>query len=275
MGNVLLGATALLCGCNAIFGLEETRLVDGPRAGCPDPSTTAPAFGRSPRPVVLGKNAAWYGFGDSRQLAILYGLAGTKLTILEGVVDEAAVSPPAGLAIGEGTMPRLAPESDQLLVRASTTSFEIYERFGTQWNKLGTLGIPVTANHQLSAPSRLVDGTRHIIVNTTDELHEYVGSSTEPWRRVATYTRSQLGLDPQLLLATPNLTPDGLRLVFRTSRGLAYADRAGIEAPFGTARDVVLDVPDVNTPHLLEDCSRLYFSIVTAEGDLGVYFVEP
>jgi len=71
-------------------------------------------------------------------------------------------------------------------------------------------------------------------------------------------------------LSAPNLSPDGLRLVFSATvmvsqssvTGVMYASRDSVTTPFTYGEMVFLQGPpaEAETPFLTEDCSRVYFS---------------
>jgi hypothetical protein len=80
------------------------------------------------------------------------------------------------------------------------------------------------------------------------------------------YSAAMLGV--YQVNAAPNLSPDGLRMVFvgeidaaDTAGHVFYSDRPDLTSPFRSA-ELLQGVPPVSDPFMSEDCSRLYFSAV-------------
>lgn len=208
-----------------------------------------------------------YTFDESRSLAVAYI---PSMGVVEGPVD----SDQLALAVlqrdpGDNIdQPAISPEGDELFVRRRvgvTTEYAIlrYARDGSQWTRVEVLAIPIGGQDQFSVPTRRTQ-SRRIVVHrggAIEEFREYEDIGTS-WQLVGTYTRSMLQV---MLFSSPNITPDGLRLVFSATNDTVtrykamIADRSEVTSSFGPARLMVELPGDVNDPFMTNDCSRLYF----------------
>jgi hypothetical protein len=162
--------------------------------------------------------------------------------------------------------PRLAPTGDEVFFGAQRSSSEtqdlLHSRFDGQiW------GPPTPVTLSFLASAAIIPGTpsqttpRRMIIQIDDVVDELVEASPDNW--VVTPV-------PELASMTvidPNLTPDGLHVVFvgqgPTGFAVMIADRVAVTEDFGTPR-ILLGVPAtaiLNSPVLSKDCSVLYVSM--------------
>lgn len=279
-------APLALAACNQILGLDSTRLVDAPPPDAPYRCTDeAPPLRGMPVAIVDGEVRS-YSISMDRTLAV--AVRGNTLYQGEGdmaFAKGANLSPPPPSA---PVSPRLAPEGDELFVSyaspvmvSSPTTIVRYTRAGDGWmaDPAPILALDATLV-EMSAPTRRDLGPRRMVVVATPpaaatELREYVETASG-WTLADTYALAELGT---LRLLHPNLTPDGLHLVFdgrdeTAAPILGYASRATTNDRFANAVDMnpFFGRPEVADPFLVEDCSRLYFFVVAKP--FGVYYVE-
>jgi hypothetical protein len=177
--------------------------------------------------------------------------------------------------------PRLAPEGDELFLRHTVNTMmatiDRYARQGDRWVHQGPVLTIVANGPDLSIPTARRAGPRHMLVLASIyELREYVETSPDQWTQVGNaYLPLDLGTRSILY---PNLTTDGLHLVFQGNDAdnrptLMYASRARIDDRFTSAiaANPFFGNPQIDFPYLLEDCSRMYFTVPTPA---GVYYVE-
>jgi hypothetical protein len=275
-------AVTLLTGCNRIFGIAETGQqpppdaidaayfdapIDAPFA-CP-PTGETPLFSRSLNQIVqtcveytatTTGRAVGYCYGATQQLA-------------EGPVD-GELTPIAGFEQSGEThidMARYAPEGDELFVRiwldSSTVGrFVVYRPSGGAFVADHDITLPasepIDSFARFGAPS-LGPTRRMMIRNNSQDYREIEVSATGASTSIGTYTAGDLGV-VSLIGVPPNMSPDGLRIVFLSADPdlgtiTAYADRATINDRFGTVR--ILDgVPRSDAPFMTENCGRVYFS---------------
>jgi hypothetical protein len=270
---------AVLCGCNNIFALDTTVLVDAQPdsptqlgARCA-PIGDVPAFGDDLRQIPVPTCTA-YAIANQTATALCNG------TLFHGEPDQALTNANLEGDLQYAQHPRLAPDEHVFMqyydsvqgryvigeLRRTEARFELMSSF-----------IPTTYNWyaEYSTPSAGPD-RRMILVdyNSTTSFYDVVelsdasGTWTEtkryPVKDIATgYTMFQM-----------NLSPDALRLVFKQqamyeqgedgqlvySDSVWYTDRATRDEPFRTAVKLTT-VPDgVQWPFMTADCGRLYFS---------------
>lgn len=248
-----------------------------------NPAATCPALGETPRfttfpqIVASGVFPVNYTFDEARTLAVAYI---PSMGIVEGTVDSdqlmlSVLERDPGDNIDQ---PALSPEGDELFVRRRvgvTTDYAIlrYTRDGSQWKRAEIVPIPIGGQDQLGVPTRR-EPTRRMVIHrggAIEEFREYeegVGS----WQLVGTYTRPMLQV---MLFANPNITPDGLRLVFSATTDVVtrykalIADRPDVTSAFGPARLMVELPGDITDPFMTNDCWRLYFN-----ASPGLNFIE-
>jgi len=266
-------AVLCLAACNQVYGLQETRSHDGSFFDvredftCP-PIGDTPVFSPVFTQLQAGCTAA---YTESREVAGATAFCNGQ--IAAGPIDGPFVAIPGLETVGSTSfvLPRLAPEGLELFFRENPTGgrVHVWQRTdGHMFEALRTLtpDIPFPSDVRLGTPTR--GPLRRMLIGSMANLGKVdeieiapSGSSTT----VRSHDAATLGVT--LILGAPNMTPDGLRMVFPARIGdmstasshMMYSDRQSIADPFGTAR-VLTDIPFVadNSPFLIEGCSRLY-----------------
>ncbi len=274
----------LLGACDQVFGLDErepTPTVDAPPGDqVPiDALISCPELGQTPvfAPVATQVIQNCFDFMvDSSRTRASVTCAGSPLEIAVGPAD-GPFDPPPGL-MSSGTMridlPRVVPEGDQILVRHWDTSTVTARVRAFNWANDGTFtpAWEITAVPMFDTSVRFgtpTDGPmrRIMLRDRVGEVRELEISALGAAEAVGTYTATALGVGD--ILQVPNLTPDGLRMVFAAyatatatfTAGVYYADRATRGGTFGIAR-IVPGVPSngVYDLFMTANCDRLYFS---------------
>jgi hypothetical protein len=259
-------------GCNRVFGIEPTAAVqfDAPL----DAPFQCPPIGVQPRfsPVLqqaVTRSCLFYTTTRDRTLAAASCEASALDDLPETGLPDGTLAPasltgaPAASTFGEV---RLTPEGDELWVRRLTpagATISVYRRVtDTDWTFVRDLSITTAADDRISAPSERIAGSRRLLMHAfaSFALREFSDDGTTTTLERA-YTMSDLGVTYALF---PNLTADGLRLVFAGepetgSTGVAtmYADRPGVNDRFGKAVALTAG-PVAHDPFLTADCGRLY-----------------
>jgi hypothetical protein len=278
----LIAGALALAGCNQVYSLDSTQLRDGASPDAPYSCTTeAPRFRGTPVPVIVnGTNdlARTYSISLDRRIALV-----TRAnTLWEGPGDsnmlrEAMLMPiPLTGTLG---MSRLAPEGDELFMAepdgAVSSTVYRYARSGDLWARQPSTFIVGGATPEISIPTRRDLDPRHIVIAVGNMLREYIETAPDVWMLTSMYTPADFGVTG---IQVPNLTADGLRLMFAApgvaDGALYYASRDTITGRFGSAEaaNPFFGNPRVLDPYLLEDCSRLYFFVVA--NPAGVFYVE-
>jgi hypothetical protein len=276
-----LGLLLVVAGCNQIYGLDETYLTDGHVARrCPAIGET-PVYTTAPQTLTSGEFPFDYTFDEARTFAVAYRVNAGG--IVEAPVDSADFVP-LDLDADAGDRlfdPRVAPEGDQLVVRvqnaAGQWNLRLYTRSGVQsWQRGPTLTSLLPAE-RCSTPSRrsTTDERRFIRLDPTgSELAEYT-ERVGVWSLVRTYDRATLGVSLQQQIEDPQLSPDGLRLVFTVreivGRPIYFTDRASIDDAFRPASLMLQLTGDSEPqdPFMVQDCTRLYMVVYP-----GLIYVE-
>lgn len=265
---------AALCGCNQILGLDPTvalppadaQYFDAPSDApftCP-PAGTLPLF--SPVLHQIQQNCRFYSRSADWATAecrdtptrIAQGAPDGPFTSIGGLEDVNPFS---------YENPQLSPEGDELFVRysdpgAATGTIQVFRRNGSAWLPAGMVtidGVAISAEVAFGTPSR--GPNRRMFVSNYDisDLREIELDASYHATVVATYLPAQVDT---FLRSQPNLTPDGLRIIFSVGGGVqdqvSYGDRATLADRFTI--QTLQNVPTGETPFLTEDCGRIYFS---------------
>lgn len=271
--DVALLAT-LAGGCNAFYGLTETRPVDAAIFDAPnDAPYQCPGLGARPTfgsvlVQVTDRNCQLYTTSPDRQLAAARCSVGPVDTIETGPIDGELQPATLTGAPGELSFVRLTPEGDELWVRrlsAGVGKTTVYSRSDDHtWTFVRDLALPPSSrDDSFSAPTRRVGGVRRFLVHRfSSDVVEYTDDGTTT-TLVRTYAPPDLG-SPYVIL--PNLTADGLRIVFAgeptsgpSATQTMYAERSDPGAPFPAASPLAT-APVAFDAFLSEDCGRLYTS---------------
>jgi hypothetical protein len=272
------------CACNAALGLDETHgrppadaqffdaPADAPYA-CP-PFGTAPVFSAFFHQIIPTGACGWYTNSPSSNLAVAAcstaGSGGPLGYGLEQGPIGATSLVPLGLTPSlTASNAVLSPEGDQLFVSAAVGdngAIAVYTPTGVDaWAHASDVVTSPNPTLTVSTPTRVGVSRRVLYLDGT--LHELEEGPPGKWTEINAGKHSNTALGVSGIASVPQLSPDGLRMVFRATGVLlgapelvVYADRASLADPFNPA--VALDgIPaDAQTPFLAEDCSRLYFS---------------
>ena len=267
-----------LCACNQVFDLRQTAPRDAAFFDAPLDAPfgcsaigSAPEFSRLLRQHVFQDCSEYNLSADGRAVAYCTELGGQ---VAEGAVTDTALVGIAGLET-QGyittNQPRISPEGDELLVHQYDSfnvrhdSYQIMKRDGETWSTSRGFGFG-----DPDMLTGLVFGTmtrgpvRRIMMYdpnsaTVHELSFGTGVATE----IHAYTLAELAVGS--FSGPPNLTEDGLRMVFsseppgQTARKAMYSDRSSIAELFRPAV-ALTDAPNASDLYLSSDCARLYFS---------------
>ena len=270
-------------GCNQIYGLEQTRLVDARPMGCPEIGTTL-TFQSAPTTIINDRLLNYYQFDVGRTFAI----AVKSNKVYRGAIDQPLVE----TAISDDDLnhelgiARLAPEGDQIFVqiRNKQTDATTVERFDAagdgMWTAIGPVTIKLADEFdRISAPSRREGGRRLLLltrasVGFSKVVQELVEDDAGQWTTVgAPYAAFDLGVDA---IFDPNLSADGLRLVFSGfgfsgENAIYYTDRASVDERFHQASPVfsLIGNGQALSPFVDNDCDRMYFYAVP-----GIHYVR-
>ncbi len=282
MNRVLL---IFLAGCNQVFGLQDTTEAppidarqfdappDAPYACPPAGSGEPPTFAAQFHQIVPRGNCRSYTTSPMTGVAIATCVvtAGPVTNeIRHGAIDSdlltpSVLTPPFNSGF---SLPKLSPEGDQLwtaYLDASSSMWKIavYTPDGSDgWTRSVNVSSHSETIEVVSTPMR-AGRPRRVLYATTTEIRELDEGSNGIWTEIVDH-RYRV---PGGTAASPNLSPDGLRMVFMAVSGplgspevVHYADRPNLSAPFGPAIPLV-DVPaGADTPFLTDNCGRLYFS---------------
>lgn len=261
-------------GCNQLLGLAPTTTDDArPPPMCPSIGSLPTLYGELHQLPLRRCDS----YTPSRK-------SGTAIAMCDGTIVSGAIDQPMAPITLDPVPPRvergprLSAEGDRLLFPiydADLSKYEIaeYEPAANGTWRSARPAVPYAdVLTELSAPTLGPD--RRLVFQTYDttitslvlvELSDKGGG----WIENARYRIGELSL-AAITANYPNLTQDGLRLVFVSdanvpgeryiNQAVFYADRATLNDRFGTAR--VLDVAPhmIQTPYLTPDCGRLYFT---------------
>lgn len=264
---------ALAAGCNWVYDLPRTDLFDARYLDAPIdapfecPTSGEPKFGAN-LVQALAQDCTFYSESIETRVAIGICGRGTESFIASGELDGNVLTPVTLIGgSSELSHARITPEGDELWILRGGLGISVYSRVDdTRWTFVRDLSLPpgVTPgqNDALGSPSRKIAGKRRIIYYSFASfvLRELVDDGTVT-TLVASYAPQALNA---LYIVFPNLTADGLRLVFsgepaNDTKGNAtmYSARATVADAFGPAIRLTT-APVAHDPHLREDCSRLY-----------------
>jgi hypothetical protein len=280
--RVWAAGALLVVGCNRIFGISETGSLppadaidaayfDAPADApfeCP-PIGTAPQFSRQLNQII--QQCVEYSLSTTGRAA---GLCYDGVSQVSEGPSDGPLMPIAGLEQDSELhidYVRYAPEGDELFVRIWHQStvvgrIAVYRKSGTAWVPAYDVALPggVTTDSfvRFGSPSR--GPLRRMMVRNTSSVSfdEIEFDSTGASTLVQTYDAASIGAT-SLSGFAPNLSGDGLRMLVSAplpgnSNAAAYAGRASLANPFGTAM-ALSDVPYSASPFMSDDCARVYF----------------
>lgn len=267
-------AVLTVAACNDVYGLGDTRLYTAPTS-CPPigtPPHYAPRFAQ-----MLVADCDNYTPSSDAGFA-LAGCAnnGTEYIGAGAIGDDLGLTDiPARNKCVNLNYARLAPEGDRAYVDDNNfdclgnDSFAEYVATDPMhWTYVGDSGIPPSTDgtgEELGSFTYGPDRHAMVVSGTDGTLHEWVLQGTSWHEILPAYVGPELGLRASSINGAPNLTPDGLRLVFQAvgADGAAatfYMDRPAIDARFTVATPLAGVPGDVYDAYLTPDCTRVYFS---------------
>jgi hypothetical protein len=279
-------ALLLLCSCNSILGLETTRqehvffdaMPDAP-FGCP--ASGPPAFSPAFTQILSGDDCHGYTTSRTTQTATAQCTIDITLltpVILQGPADSNQIAP-AGFdpaLTNPMVEPKLAPDGDELWVAepdGSTGSQILYYQPSPPVNGMPQWITPTLVLSspdpfiRVGTPTRAGTSRRVMYLDSSNLVHELAQQPDGSWTDTPLMQKSKI--ETFSATSAPNLTPDGMHMVFAGSLssannrlGVVYAARASLDVPFTFDDMAIVDgAPDqATTPFLTEDCSRVYFS---------------
>lgn len=276
----------VLCGCNQIYDVRSTGVVDAapqqffdaptdaPPA-CP-PTGVLPTYSRSLVQVIT-QNCTYYSASIRNRTAIAYCYDPEfKTGYFEGELDGSLERVRGDL----GSTATVLVRSAMLDPQGETVFADLYDFTDDQthrafvgtwqraadgaWQRGLDTTIPTHAmlyGSWLSSPTATVP--RRILVRsaTGGNMDEY-REDADGWTLVTSYQPSDLGLTR---ITSGQLSPDGLRVLLRgtdearTLGGMFYADRASVDALFSAGRYLdTVPAPSEGSAYMTEDCARVY-----------------
>jgi hypothetical protein len=260
-----------------VFGVRDTHpadaaYFDAPPPACPPIGGVAPRFAQEFRLGVV-RPCVCYTTGGSRALALCSdtGTFEAEEGAIDSALSPATIDLPPSTYLGSV---KLFPDGDRFIALLATFTAEyslvIYRRDGARWVLDTTIMLPpdmvINGVSRPSTPTR--DGHRFLMLQGTGVV-ELVETAPSVWVKHACC--DAIGLVS--LYDPPNLTPDGLRIVFATQGGgpddgTKYADRNDVSEQFAPAKSIA-GFPQLNYAFMTEDCDKLYFSAT----QLAVFYV--
>jgi hypothetical protein len=272
-----------VCGCNQIFDLQPTQLVDASpdvaadaRRMCP-PIGTPLRFGAEFHQVVRqdcqGYNvsaAANVGVASCQETMPTYGTFA-----YEGTRDQLMTKVDVALTYIDSV--RIYPEGDHVAVRGYDATLgyvaNLYVRDQNGWT-LTKDSLPPITSGIVSAFSTGPD-RRIVTAGYGLPITEYVQDDTGAWSEAATYAIEDWQCSNVNGVA---LTSDGLRLIVSCNRSdnyrleTRYAERTTRSETFGPLMTLEGAPTNLSFVMLDDDCSRAYFSALNAVFTADVFF---
>ncbi|MGE5185877.1 MAG: hypothetical protein ACM31C_27660 [Acidobacteriota bacterium] len=265
-----------LAGCNQIFGLGKTQPavydapIDAPYRCPPGGTGTAPAFSDLFVQVVPEGDCENYTTSlPAGNVTVATCSTTTGAQMIEtSAIDAASLD--LTMLTPSAFDPKLSPEGDELWIGRTDASnngvVSVYTPAGAGW-QLAFDAYTVAGLPYVSPSTPMKKGTpRRELYTDNSEVHELDEYAPGKWRDTGmTFTAPTLGV--LTFDSVPQLSPDGLRIVF-SGRSMSvdpqpaifYADRPDLSHPFGTAIRLVGPPAQATYPFMTYDCSRLYFS---------------
>lgn len=256
----------MLVGCNQVFGLDSTELVDDNEVPvdpmCP-PRGEQPSF-RSEVKELLHRECFNYTTDAAGDRAVAFCTGGDPSWRVEEGPNGGPLAPVDVPVPPDHFVQTVwfTPEGDQLVVKHYRTvapnihRLSMYRRDGSGWAWSSDIS---ERDGFMSGGVPSARPNRRIIETAAAGWRELEEQGTT-WVEVRAGAWQELGL-PLSQGNDPNLSPDGLRLTFvdpANSLRVRYTDRATLADPFRPA--VLLDTGAAQNAFLANDCSRLYFS---------------
>jgi hypothetical protein len=272
-----------VCGCNQIFDLDATRLVDAAPDVAADAKRTCPpigtplAFGGEFHQVVR-QECQGYNFSSAMNIGVAscqesptYGSFA-----YEGPRDQLMTKVEIGLTYIDSV--RIYPEGDHVVVRGydMTTGYvaNSYARDAATGWTLTKDPLPPITNGIISGFSTGPD-RRVLIAGYGIPTTEYAQDDTGAWAEVASYVPADWQCTN---VNAVSLTSDGLRLFVSCSRSdnyrveTRYAERTSKSDMFGPLQNIEGAPVNLSFVVLDDDCSRAYFSALNGVFTADVFY---
>jgi hypothetical protein len=235
LSSLALVALVALGGCDFVFGLTDQ----------PEPCELA-SFATADETAIVEVDAFSVDWDQTFAIVEHRGLL-HELTLPAGQLTPIEVDPYNHVALA------LTPEGDALLYTIAVEPFELKGALRTAdaWQ----LDAAVPPGLFAGTPSADAFGPRRVLVRTspTEDVQEFVDDNGR-WMPIGAPLRVPGAV-------SPNLTPNGLTIVFATT------DAAGVAGVFAASRDdvdsafgepVLLRTGDYRVPQLCGRCRQLY-----------------
>ena len=264
-----------LCACNQIFGVNTSQVApvtDAQYFDAPvDAPFQCPPLGQAPHfsPVIhqpIIQDCSGYMVSPDRDWAT----AACESQISQGVID-GPLTPITSLD-STFSQPSLAPEGNELFVlhhtalMAKASLLDFTRNPDDSWTQAYavTTDLDLSISAEIGSVSRGPTRRMLVIAAFTDPVVNEIaidgsGTATD----VGMISSTDLQIDG--ITTPPNVSPDGLRIVFSAAvsatPGVFYSDRPDLSSPFRPAV-ILAPLQNVYDAYMTEDCSRLYFSAV-------------
>ncbi|HEY1555254.1 MAG TPA: hypothetical protein VGF94_10520 [Kofleriaceae bacterium] len=283
-----LALVLLLGGCDMLLGLDQLHpgRSDAPGAGDGDSDDVGSPPGSCPIGSAPSFSVAGAVGRPCRDLSVAGTSAAATCYPSGSPVNEsgplaapwtAFVLPPMRSQTLVET-PRLSPEGTEIFAREvdltdGNETIDWYSNTSGTWLLAGTIPLgQVMSSEYVSAPTR-ADRQRYILLSeTATDLLELADLGDGRWMASFAHSAAELGVGQ---IVQPNLSADGLRLVFVGDGGnIYYATRTAVDTAFGAATLLYAVPGGAVTPYLADDCSALYYA-VAASPQYQLYRAEP
>ncbi len=263
-----------VCGCNQVFDLNATKLVDAspdvaPRA-CP-PIGTPLKFGGEFHQVVR-QECQGYNFSAAADVGVASCQEQTSTSsgsyAFQGTRDQLMAKVELGLMYIDSV--RIFPEGDRVVVRGYDTAVgyvaNMYTRDGESGWTLTKDPLPPITNGIISTFTTAPD-RRVVIAGYGLPTVEYAQDSTGAWAEVHSYALADWQCSNMYGVS---LTSDGLRMFVSCIRTdnyrveTRYAERSSRADLFGPLQTIEGAPINLSFVVLDDDCSRAYFSALNA-----------
>jgi hypothetical protein len=287
-------AVLVLCACNQIFGLRNTRPFDAGDAqffdmpvdapfSCPMFGTGPPSFSILLHQAVRSGDCTSYTTSaapaDVAVATCVTSATTSPPTFAQGTIEATMLTRSTVEAIPGSVPARLSPDGDEVWLMRTfgtttpTTAISVYAASPTTANAWSyaydAYTLPVSSTTAVVSTPMRAGPNRTVVYVDGAMMYELRETAPHQFGLANTYRPVALGVDAFAQTTVPNLSPDGLRLVFLAIVGglgghtaTVYIDRANpTDAFVPSSSRAIATAPDgIGTPFLAADCSRLYFS---------------
>lgn len=268
----------LTAGCNAVFGLQSTELVDAGFNDAPiDAPHMCPPIGTPLRfggqfQQVIRQDCQGYNFSTTASI----GVASCTETMptygmfpYQGTLDQRMTKVDIGLTYVDPV--RIYPEGDRIFARGYATNVYKAALFmlteGGAWVPTSE-PLPPGAETSLASTFTRAPDRRVILYSySSTGAIEYAQDEAGAWTKVGAYTAADWGC---YYMGAVALSPDGLRVFASCTRTdtyrveTRYAERNSRSEMFGPMQVLEGAPANLGLVVINDDCSRAYFSALNA-----------